>query len=140
MRKMKSHSVEETLVIARDYAKSVKSGDVICLTGTLGAGKTHFVKGFVQGFGISGEEVNSPTFAIINEYYGRLPIYHFDCYRLKHSEEALEIGAEEYLYGEGVCIVEWPDRISEILPPHIKQITIQTTGPEEREIIFHNEE
>lgn len=139
MERVISRSVQDTYSIASKYAGNVQPGDVICLTGTLGAGKTHFVKGFVDAFGISGEVVNSPTFTIINEYHGTIPVYHFDCYRLKHVEEALEIGAEEYFYGEGVCIVEWPERISEILPPGAKQITINITGPDEREFIFHNE-
>lgn len=139
MERVISRSVKDTYSIAKKYAGNVQPGDVICLKGTLGAGKTHFVKGFVEAFGISTDEVNSPTFTIINEYYGSMPVYHFDCYRLEHAEEALEIGAEEYFYGEGVCIVEWPERISEILPPGTKQITIDITGPEEREFNFHNE-
>lgn len=137
MKKIKSRSVEETQAIAGKYAESVQPGDVICLKGNLGAGKTHFVKGFVKTFGIPSGEVNSPTFTLINEYHGTLPVYHFDCYRLEIIEEALEIGAEEYFYGEGVCIVEWPERISKILPPGMKQITINIIGPEEREFIFH---
>ncbi len=103
----------------------------------MGAGKTHFVRGFVQGLGLSGDVVSSPTFTIINEYDADLPVYHFDCYRLKNFEEAVEIGAEEYLYGEGVCLIEWPDRISELLPPSSKHVTFSIIGKNEREIIFH---
>jgi tRNA threonylcarbamoyladenosine biosynthesis protein TsaE len=128
---------EQTLAIARKFAETVEPGAVICLEGNLGAGKTHFVKGFVKAFGLSPEVVTSPTFTLINEYDGRLPIYHFDCYRLESVEEALEIGAEEYLYGTGVCIIEWPGRIAEIIPEHAVCITIESTSPEEREIIFH---
>jgi len=137
MEKHRSKSVEETLDIAEKYSKTVQSGDVICLKGNLGAGKTHFVKGFVRGFGISETVVSSPTFTIINEYEGERPVYHFDCYRLEHPEEALEIGAEEYFYGDGVCIVEWPERILGILPTEVKNVTIETISKNEREIIFH---
>jgi tRNA threonylcarbamoyladenosine biosynthesis protein TsaE len=136
MKKVLSKSVEETLDIAREYAKTVNPGDVICLEGDLGAGKTHFVKGFVELFGLDGNVVSSPTFTIINEYEGTIPIYHFDCYRLENPEEALEIGAEEYLYGSGVCLIEWPDRITEILPVSCKRIKIKSLTPDSREITF----
>lgn len=136
MEKKVSRSEEETFQIAIEYAKKVKPGDVICLKGDLGAGKTHFTKGFVTVFGIEEKSVTSPTFTLINEYHGELDIYHFDCYRLDNFREALEIGAEEYFYGDGICIIEWPERIEEILPPHSKTVTIITTGPDEREIIL----
>lgn len=136
MKTVKSESEIETKKIAADYAQTVKPGDVICLNGNLGAGKTQFVRGFVQGMGISGDVVTSPTFTLINEYNGEIPVYHFDCYRLEYFREAVEIGAEEYLYGNGVCIVEWPDRISELLPPGAKHITFTITGKNRRNIIF----
>lgn len=136
MENVVSKSVDETLSIARKFAKTVKVGDVICLEGDLGAGKTHFVKGFVEAFDLSGNVVTSPTFTIINEYEGTLPIYHFDCYRLKNIDEALEIGVEEYLYGTGVCLIEWPEKISELIPVHSKRIIINTLSPDTREIIF----
>ncbi len=137
MEKRISYSPEETIEMAREYSKTVNSGEVVCLHGELGSGKTHFVRGFVQGFGISGDVVTSPTFTIINEYDGDTPIFHFDCYRLEHYREAIEIGAEEYLYGNGVCIVEWPERISELLPPDAHKITLNVLGKEKREIIIH---
>ena len=136
MKKEVSNSENDTIEIARRFAKEVKEGDVICLYGNLGAGKTHFVRGFVQGLGLSGTEVTSPTFTIVHEYKGVMPIYHFDCYRLNDVSEALEIGSEEYFYGDGVCIVEWPEKISGILPPDIIKININTTGKNQREIIF----
>lgn len=138
MEKKISKSEEETFRIAKEYASQVAAGDVICLEGNLGAGKTHFTKGFVTAFGVNQAMVTSPTFALINEYHGKeIEIYHFDCYRLENVQEALEIGAEEYLYGDGICIIEWPERIEEILPSHSKRVTITTTGPEEREISFN---
>ena len=137
MEKRNSNSPDETIDIAKEYSRTVNSGEVVCLYGELGSGKTHFVRGFVQGFGISGDVVTSPTFTIINEYDGDTPIFHFDCYRLEHYREAVEIGAEEYLHGNGVCIVEWPDRISELLPPDANKITLNVLDKEKREIIFH---
>lgn len=136
MKKYLSHSVIETEKIAEVFSGSVKEGDIICLMGDLGAGKTHFVRGFVKGFGLEAEVVSSPTFTIINEYDGKMPIYHFDCYRLEHFSEALEIGAEEYFYGNGVTIIEWPEKIREILPDYTIDIRIHVTGKEKREIIF----
>jgi len=136
MEKKISGSEKETEQIAEEYASAVKPGDVICLYGDLGAGKTQFVKGFVKAFGLSGNEVNSPTFTIINEYDGSIPVYHFDCYRLEHDEEALEIGAEEYFYGNGVCIIEWPERILGVLPDSRKEIQLKHIAKNKREIIF----
>ena len=137
MKCVKSSSEAETMALAKEYAGTINRGDVVCLQGDLGAGKTNFVRGFVQALGLSGGEVSSPTFTVINEYEGTMPIYHFDCYRLEHYTEALEIGAEDYFYGDGVCIVEWPERILEILPNEKKWITFKQTGKEEREINFH---
>lgn len=131
-----SSSEKETEAIAQEFAADVKPGDVVCLFGDLGAGKTQFVKGFVKAFGLTGNEVNSPTFTIINEYDGTLPIFHFDCYRLEHEEEALEIGAEEYFYGNGVCIIEWPERILGILPDSRKEIRLKHIAKNRREIIL----
>ncbi len=137
MEKRISRSEEDTYRIAKEYAKHIEPGDVICLEGDLGAGKTHFTKGFVTAFGFEKNIVSSPTFALINEYQGEnIDIYHFDCYRLEEIQEALEIGAEEYFYGDGICIIEWPERIRDILPSHSKTVTITSTSPSEREIQF----
>jgi len=137
MKKIISSSEEETFRIAKEYASHTKPGDVICLEGDLGAGKTHFTKGFVTAFGLEKDIVSSPTFALINEYQGdTVEIFHFDCYRLEKIQEALEIGAEEYFYGDGICIIEWPERIRAILPSNSKTVTIISTGPSEREIRF----
>lgn len=136
MKTVQSNSPDDTIRIAKEFAQTVEPGDVICLEGNLGAGKTQFVRGFVQGVGLSGDVVSSPTFTIINEYEGELPIYHFDCYRLEDVKEAVEIGAEEYLYGDGVCVIEWPDRITDLLPPSSKHVTFSITGKNKREISF----
>ena len=131
-----SHSVKETLRIAEEFGKTVKPGQVVLLEGDLGAGKTHFVKGFIKAFGLDPDIVNSPTFTIINEYEGTPPVYHFDFYRIENIEEALEIGTEEYLYGTGVCIIEWPARVREILPDDAITIQITPIAPEKRKITF----
>lgn len=134
--KFKSSSVKETIEFGRKFAEELKAGDVVCLEGDLGAGKTHFVKGIASGLGIDKEKVNSPTFTLINEYYGEIPIFHFDCYRLKTIQEALEIGIEEYLYGEGVSVIEWPSKIKELIPEYAIQIEIKHEGTSERSILI----
>ncbi len=120
-----SFSEKETIQIARTLAKQVKAGDVYCLSGDLGVGKTVFTKGFAKGLGIE-EPVNSPTFTIMQIYEeGRLPFYHFDVYRINDVEEMEEIGYEDYFYGEGVCFIEWAELIQEILPNNCKKIKIE---------------
>ncbi len=136
MEEVTSESVEQTKEIAGKFARNLKPGDVVCLKGELGAGKTHFVKGMAGAFGIEESEVQSPTFTLINEYMGSLPLYHFDCYRMESVREALEIGAEEYFYGEGVSVIEWPERIQEIIPPEAVWITITSPAPEKRKFVI----
>lgn len=109
-------SVEETLQWGRDLARTLKSGDVVALVGTLGAGKTHATKGIVAGLG-SEANVSSPTFTLVHEYNdGRLPAFHFDFYRLDSAEEVLGVGWDDILAADGVVIVEWADRFPELLP------------------------
>lgn len=132
-RQVDSASEEETIAFGRRLAKDLKKGDVVALQGELGTGKTHLVKGIAEGFGIDKARVQSPTFALINEYPGDIPVYHFDCYRMESVHEAIEIGAEEYFYGEGVCVVEWPERIAGILPPETIWIELISTGKHTRQ-------
>lgn len=103
-----SHNREETLKIAKEFAKSLKSGDIVLLYGDLGAGKTVFVKGVVSAF--CSCVVTSPTFTIVNTYEANIPLYHFDLYRLQSEEELYDIGAEELLFGNGISLVEWPEK------------------------------
>ncbi len=110
-----SNSYEETQKIAADFAKTLKEGDVLCMYGDLGVGKTAFVQGLAKGLEID-EPITSPTFTIVNEYSGALPLYHFDVYRIADSDEMYEIGYEEYVYGDGVSVIEWPQLIDDILP------------------------
>lgn len=119
----KSDSPSKTEKIAAEFAKKLKSGDVVCLYGDLGVGKTAFVQGLAKALGVS-EYVSSPTFTIVNTYNGSLTLNHFDVYRISDSEEMFEIGFEEYIYGGGVSVIEWPELISDILPEDRYDITI----------------
>ncbi len=131
-----SHSEDETKAYGRRFAEELEPGAIVCLHGDLGAGKTYFVKGIARAFGISEQEVHSPTYTLINEYYGDPVLYHFDCYRMKAPEEALEIGAEEYFYSEGVCVIEWPERIASILPADVFWISIEAPTPQTRKFVI----
>ncbi len=119
-----SNSPDETQAFAADMAKRLTAGDVLCLYGDLGAGKTAFVQGLAKGLGID-EPITSPTFTIVNEYEGRLPLYHFDVYRIADSDEMYEVGFDEYVYGEGVSVIEWPQLIADILPDRRYDIEIK---------------
>ncbi len=112
-----SKSEEETREIAEKLAPLLKAGDVIGLSGDLGAGKTRFAQGLARGLSVpESVYVNSPTFTIVNEYPGRLPMYHFDLYRISHPDELYEIGWEDYTAGQGVCLVEWFADFEEMAP------------------------
>lgn len=120
-----SFSAEETFSFGERIGKEAKPGAVYTLVGDLGVGKTVFTQGVAKGLGIK-EPVNSPTFTIVQVYdEGRLPFYHFDVYRIGDSEEMFEVGFEEYVYGEGVSLIEWANLIEDILPEHYISITIE---------------
>lgn len=127
-----SNGLQDTEALAAWLAKATVPGTVIGLDGDLGAGKTAFSQLFAKHLGVKGI-VNSPTFTIIKEYEGRLPFYHMDVYRLS-IEEADELGLDEYFYGEGVCLVEWSQIISELLPESHLHVYLQTTGLDQRKI------
>ncbi len=106
-----SNSIKDTQRIAAKLAEDLKPGDILALKGDLGAGKTAFTAGIAEGLGVS-NSVSSPTFTIVNEYLnGRIPVYHFDLYRLGDEDDLYDIGIDEYLYGDGVCIFEWPELV-----------------------------
>ena len=116
---------EETYELGKKLGHEAVPGQIICLNGDLGVGKTVFTQGFAAGLGIT-EPVNSPTFTIVQQYdEGRLPLYHFDVYRIGDISEMDEIGYEDCFYGEGVCLIEWSQLIEEILPPQITSVTIE---------------
>ena len=119
-----TNSAEETFALGKQMGEAVKAGDIVCLTGDLGVGKTVFTKGFAAGLGIT-DPVNSPTFTIVQEYNGRLPFYHFDVYRIADPEEMDEIGYEEYFYGDGVSFVEWANLVPGIIPKQHTEIKIE---------------
>ena len=120
-----TYSPEETLKIAERFGREAERGAVFMLVGDLGVGKTVFCKGFAKGLDVP-ETVVSPTFTILREYHsGRLPLYHFDTYRIEEPEEMNEIGYREYFYGDGVSLVEWADRIPELIPESAVRITIE---------------
>ena len=138
-----TNNEEETMLFAQKLAKTVGKGVVFTLKGDLGAGKTHFVKGFVKGLG-SDELVTSPTFTLLNVYEGgRYPVYHFDMYRLSSLEEAEELGFEEYFNLEtldGIVFVEWPERVEGLIKcPHI-EIDLQSLEGNKRKIIVGAED
>lgn len=111
-----STSTQETIKFAANLAKSLRKGDILCLFGDLGTGKTTFVKGIAQGLKVKSSEVNSPTFVLLNIYEGKIPMYHFDLYRLEHIHEISRLGYEEFFYNEGVTIVEWAEKLGELMP------------------------
>ena len=122
---LETNSPQETFSAGRQLGEKAFPGQVITLTGDLGVGKTVFTQGLAKGLGIE-EPVNSPTFTIVQVYEeGRLPLYHFDVYRIGDIEEMDEIGYEDYFYGSGVTMIEWANLIEEILPEHIIEITIE---------------
>jgi len=135
----KSNSAEDTARIAADFGRAAKPGDIICLSGPLGAGKTVFAQGFAQGLGYTGR-VTSPTFTIMQVYEGgRLPLYHFDLYRLEGGTGDLEgIGYEDYFFSSGVCLIEWPEMAADAMPQGSLWIEIRaefSQGAEFREIV-----
>ena len=116
---------EDTYELGRKMGQEAVPGQIVCLNGDLGVGKTVFTQGFAQGLGID-EPVNSPTFTIVQQYdEGRLPLYHFDVYRIGDISEMDEIGYEDCFFGEGVCLIEWSGLIRDILPDHVTQVTIE---------------
>lgn len=121
---IESYSAEETFALGQQIGEKAAPGEVYTLIGDLGVGKTVFTQGVAKGLGIQ-EAVNSPTFTILQIYEGgRMPFYHFDVYRIGDAEEMDEIGYEDYVYGDGVCLIEWANLIEEILPKHYREINI----------------
>ena len=127
-----SHSESETAAFGQRLAKLLSAGDVIALQGPLGAGKTRLVQSIAAALGCGRSFVVSPTFTLIHEYDGELPVYHVDAYRLKNSDEFLDMGGGELLSGEGVCLIEWADRIGDLMPRDHLRIDIDVTGEQSR--------
>lgn len=122
---IETNSAEETFALGKALGEKASPGQIYTLDGDLGTGKTVFTQGVAAGLGIT-EAISSPTFTIIQEYdTGRLPLYHFDVYRIGDIEEMEEIGYDDYFFGEGICLIEWAELIREILPEHVIRITIE---------------
>ena len=129
-----SNSEEETKLCAQKLAGQLKAGDVVLLQGDLGAGKTTFVKGMAKAFKVNLKQVNSPTFVLMNYYKGKLPIYHFDFYRLASAKEIDTLDLDEYLYGQGIVVIEWPERLGEYKPDQYYLVEFQHKGEHRRKI------
>ncbi len=143
-----SHSETQTQRLGARLAPLLQPGDVIALNGELGTGKTRWVQGICQGLGVT-DPVISPTFTLINEYDGRLPVYHIDLYRLNNTTEIVEIGLEDYLYGVGVTLIEWADHAIDLLPENYlsielhhletmkRRVVLQAQGPQATILLQH---
>lgn len=128
-----SHSPEETIAVAQKIGALLRGGEIIAYKGSMGAGKTTFTRGLAMGMGLP-DEVTSPTFALVNEYRGRLTLYHFDMYRIAGADDLETTGFYDYMGEDAVLAVEWSENIAECLPPGTIFITLQHTGEETREI------
>ena len=133
-----THSAAETQALGVELGRGLTPGEVVAFYGDLGSGKTCMIQGICKALDVAGY-VTSPTFILINEYAGRLqgrdlPVYHFDLYRLGGPDELEELGAEEYFYGRGVCMVEWAERAGELLPEGCRQVRLEHGGGDERRV------
>lgn len=134
--KLYTGSEEETEKTALDFSKKLKGSEIIALTGDLGTGKTCFVRGMCLGLGID-NVVHSPTFTLLNIYNGKYPVYHFDLYRLKSMREVIEIGFDEYIgKKDGICVIEWAEKIEESIPANAVWIKIKHCGENKRELLI----
>ena len=132
---LKTKSPAETKALGEKIGKKLQGGEVIALTGELGAGKTCLTQGLALGLGINPREyVTSPSFTLINEYQGRLPLYHIDLFRLKGRGEVEELGCEEYFCGEGVTVIEWAEKVEDLLPEEYLSIKLIPLGENQRQI------
>lgn len=124
-----TNSAEETIELGEKIGRLLKKGDIIAMQGTLAAGKTTITKGIAKALGIT-DTITSPTFCLISEYYGTMPLYHFDVYRLEGTEDFINLGADDMLYGDGVSIIEWSEKIMDELPSRtiILRLTPQEDG------------
>ncbi len=130
--RLNSHSVAQTHAIGQRLAKQLQPGDVLLMLGDMGAGKSELTRGIAKGLGITGY-VTSPTFTILQVHdEGRMPLYHFDWYRLSDVEELYELSMDEYLYGDGVSVIEWPSRAEEAIPEQYLEIELIPAGDDER--------
>jgi tRNA threonylcarbamoyladenosine biosynthesis protein TsaE len=126
-------SYEETLALGARFAKVLKAGDIVCLFGDLGAGKTAFTKGIATGLKMDPHEVHSPTFVLLSVHEGKIPLYHFDLYRIG-ADELYNIGYEEFFYGKGIAVIEWSERLGELTPKDHWHVELKHAGEDRRSI------
>jgi tRNA threonylcarbamoyladenosine biosynthesis protein TsaE len=131
-----SGSTQKTLDIGKMVSRKLEKGDIVCLFGDLGSGKTVLTKGIGLGLGVDKDKVTSPTFVILRQHEGKLPIYHFDLYRLNSPGDILDLGYEEYLFGEGISVIEWADKLGRLLPGEFLKIKLQVIGENQRKIMI----
>ena len=133
-----THTAEETIALGEKIGALLKPGDVIAMSGTLAAGKTTITKGIAKALGIA-DTITSPTFCLISEYYGeKMPLYHMDVYRLEGEEDFINLGVEDMLYGQGVCIIDWSEKVKKEIPKKAIRLAITPTSETEREIVLEN--
>ncbi len=132
-----STSTYATLKFGKQLARLLKPKDIICLLGDLGCGKTVLTKGIAQGLGFGKDAVSSPTFTFLNVYEGKKDLYHFDLYRIESDRELAGIGVEDFLYGQGICVVEWADKLGAFMPKECLKIVITHKAGEKRHMIFY---
>ncbi|MDD5669807.1 MAG: tRNA (adenosine(37)-N6)-threonylcarbamoyltransferase complex ATPase subunit type 1 TsaE [Candidatus Omnitrophica bacterium] len=135
-KKFISHSVADTLSIGKSLSGYLRKADIICLSGQLGAGKTVFTKGVALGLGIKRDKIISPTFVLIREHKGKMPLYHFDFYRLSETCDIAGLGYEEYLYGDGISVIEWPDRLGNLMPEEFLCVELSVVDEKKRAVTF----
>lgn len=132
---IETENVEETIELGRKIGKLMQAGDVVALIGKLGSGKTTLTQGLARGLGVKKRDyVTSPSFTLIKEHKGRLPVYHIDLYRIDNLKEVYDLGYEEYLYGEGVTIIEWAKKIKRLLPKEVLFINLEIIDEKKRRI------
>ncbi len=128
-------SLAETIAFGRQLGRAARPGDIITMTGNLGAGKTTLTQAIGQGLQVPAEcYITSPTFSLLHEYPGRMPLYHMDLYRLADEEEIEALGFEDYLYGEGLCVIEWPERLGSLMPAERLNINLRFAGETSRSV------
>jgi len=135
-----SNSVNDTIIIGKAIARNAKKGDIICLFGNLGSGKTVLTKGIAVGLGLNKDNIVSPSFVLLKEYLNaKVPLFHFDLYRLKNPKDILDIGYEEYLFGDGLTVIEWADRLKVLRPEEFLSISLSVKGRSKRQLVFKAE-
>ena len=134
--KLVSHNATQTIRLGKRLARHLKAGDIVCLFGNLGSGKTTFTKGIAEGLKIKKEKVNSPTFVLMNAHDGKLPLFHFDLYRLDDLKEIAAIGYEDFFYDNGVTVIEWADKLKKFLPKDYLAIHLSMKDKDRRVIEF----